>query len=247
MKDGAIPTLSDYNRDKQPSKRKKSCARLEIVNKKQLCEEAFEHYDRWENLEVEKYGKGVHTNQKITSIGPQTDISHSVFSLRTKDQSTQINGIGESIFETEEEKETESECSDQYSSCNKSDTDFLQSNSSDSMEEGKEQNEMNSSAFMLFWSSLVVLLSRCFTCFAKFKLIKKIRGSLLIVTISSSNGHKNIWRSQPLVNRQSHGNIKLSAAVLLSANTYMRMAQYFRLAGVQLLSKTKYCAFSINI
>ena len=179
----------------------------------------------------------------MISIGPQTDISHSVFFLRTKDQSTQINGIGESIIEIEEEKKTESECSDQYSSCNESDTNFLQLNSSDSMEEGKEQNEMNSSAFILFWSSLVVLLSRCFTCFAKTKLIKKIRGSLLIVTMSSSNGHKNIWRAQPLVNRQSHGNIKLSAVVWLSANTYMKMAKYFRLAGVQWLSKTKYCAF----
>ena len=109
-----------------------------------MCEEAFDYYDRSENLDMKICSEGVHTNQEITSIGTQTDISHSAFSLRAKDQSTQINGIGESIFETEEEKETESKYSDQYSSCNESDNDFLQSDSRDSMEEGKEQNEMNS-------------------------------------------------------------------------------------------------------
>ena len=196
LKDDAIATLFDFNKDKQLSKCKTSCARLEIVNKKQLREEAFEHYDRWQNLETEINSKGVHTNQKMTSIGTQTDISRSVFSLITKDQSTQFNNTGESIFETEQDKGKEVEYSEHYS-CNESDTGFLQPDSTDNMEEGKVQNEMNSSAFIVFWSSLLVLLSQCFTCFAKMKLIKKIRGSLLTVTIFCSNGHKNIWRSQP--------------------------------------------------
>ena len=191
MKDDAIATLFDFNKDKQLSKCKTSCARLEIVR-----EEAFEHYDRWQNLETEINSKGVHTNQKMTSIGTQTDISRSVFSLITKDQSTQFNSTGESIFETEQDKGKEVEYSE-HCSCNESDTGFLQPDSTDNMEEGKVQNEMNSSAFIVFWSSLLVLLSQCFTCFAKMKLIKKIRGSLLTVTIFCSNGHKNIWRSQP--------------------------------------------------
>ena len=69
------------------------------------------------------------------------------------------------------------------------------------MEKGKEQNEMNSSAFIVFWPSLVVLLSRYFTCFAKAKLIKETGSFLLTVTLFCSKGHKNIWRSQPLVIR----------------------------------------------
>ena len=109
LKDDAIATLFDFNKDKQLSKCKTSCARLEIVNKKQLREEAFEHYDRWQNLETEINSKGVHTNQKMTSIGTQTDISRSVFSLITKDQSTQFNNTGESIFETEQDKGKEVE------------------------------------------------------------------------------------------------------------------------------------------
>ena len=90
----------------------------------------------------------------------------------------------------------------------------------------------------------MILLSRCFTCSAKTKLIKKIRGSLLTGPIFCClKGNKNISKSQPLVNPQSHGNIKLPAAVLLSANTYMRMVRYFRLARVQRLGKTQHYAF----
>ena len=50
LKDDAIATLFGYNKGKQLSRCKTRCARLEIVNKKQLREEAFEHYDRWQNL-----------------------------------------------------------------------------------------------------------------------------------------------------------------------------------------------------
>ena len=42
LKDDAIPTLFDCNKDKLPLKRNVSCAQLEIVNEKQLCEETFE-------------------------------------------------------------------------------------------------------------------------------------------------------------------------------------------------------------
>ena len=44
------------------------------------------------------------------------------------------------LFKREEDTETESEYSDYYSSCNESDTDFLQSDSSENTEE--EKNKM---------------------------------------------------------------------------------------------------------
>ena len=43
---------------------------------KQLCEEAFEHYDRWENTEMKTNSKYVQTKLEMKSIGAQTDISH---------------------------------------------------------------------------------------------------------------------------------------------------------------------------
>lgn len=75
---------------------------------KQLREETFEQFDRWENFEMKTNRKYVQTNLELKSIGSQTDISHSVFSLITKDSLTQINGIEELIFETKD-TETESE------------------------------------------------------------------------------------------------------------------------------------------
>ena len=45
LKDHDIPTILDYNKDTQPLKCKTTCAQLEFVNKEQMCEEAFEHYD----------------------------------------------------------------------------------------------------------------------------------------------------------------------------------------------------------
>ena len=50
---------------------------------KQLREEAFEQFDRWENFEMKTNKKYVQTNLELKSTGPQTDISHSVFSLIT--------------------------------------------------------------------------------------------------------------------------------------------------------------------
>ena len=158
---------------------------------------------------MEINSKGVKTNQEMKGIGTQSDISQSV-SIRQqfKDQSKQFNGIGESIFETEEDTERESQYSEHYSSSKKSDTDFLQYDGSNSME-GKEQNEMNSSAKTIFCSS----------------------------------GYKDICRSQSLVNQQSYENIKFSVAVLLSANTYLRMARTIHLTRGQWLGKTQYCTF----
>ena len=100
LKDDTIPTIFDYKKDKQPSRCKTNCAQLEIVNKKQLCEEAFDHYDQWRNFDME-INRSAQTNQEMTGIGTQTDILHLVFSLITKDQSTQFNGIRESVLETE--------------------------------------------------------------------------------------------------------------------------------------------------
>ena len=73
--------------------------------------------------------------------------------------------------------------------------------------------------------------------------MEKIQGSLLTVTMFCTNGHKHIWRSQPLVNRHSKGTITLGASVLLSTNTYTQIAKYFQLAGIQWIGKTRYYLF----
>ena len=65
-----------------------------------------------------------------------------------------------------------------------------------------------STTFIVFWSTLIILFGKCFTCFDKsIKITRKVCGSLLIIMMTCSNGHKNIQRSQPSINNQSLSNI----------------------------------------
>ena len=95
-----------------------------------------------------------------------------------------------------------------------------------------------SKACIVFWSSLVILFGKCFTCFDKsVKITRKVHGSLLFIMMTCSNGHKNIWRSQPSINRQSLGNILTSSATLFRANTFQRVFDFFCLVGIQCIGK----------
>ena len=59
LKDNAIPTLFDRNKDKQPIKRRNTLSRNEIAQKKQYCEEAFKLYDKFEKFEYEINSKEI--------------------------------------------------------------------------------------------------------------------------------------------------------------------------------------------
>ena len=74
LKDNAIPTLFNHNKDKQPIKRKSTLSRNEIGQKKQYCEEAFELYDKFEKFEYEINSKEIQTTPETRNIKTQTDI-----------------------------------------------------------------------------------------------------------------------------------------------------------------------------
>ena len=61
--------------------------------------------------------------------------------------------------------------------------------------------------------------------------------------MTCSNGHKNIWRSQPSINHQSLGNILISSATLSSPNTFQIIFYFFRLVGIQCIGKTRFYEF----
>ena len=74
VKDNAIPTLFNHNRDKQPIKRRSTLSRNEIAQKKQYCEEAFELYDKFEKFEYKINSKDIQTTPETRTIETQTDI-----------------------------------------------------------------------------------------------------------------------------------------------------------------------------
>ena len=105
-------------------------------------------------------------------------------------------------------------------------------------------NQHQSSCFLVYWSSLLLLLNRCLTCSSPASITECITyGSALFVKLLCSKGHHNVWRSQPLISGYYHGNIKLAASVLFSSNTFTNLLKYFQLAGVEWISKSSYYEF----
>ena len=142
--------------------------------------------------------------------------------------------VEESQSDYESSDESEYHQSDEYSSDDNSSSDACSDSS---------VNTPSKTAFVVYWSSLILLLRNCLTCSlpATIKNIK-VKGSQLIVKLACPNHHENIWKSQPIVNRYSQGNLTLSAAVLFSANTFEKIAKCFDIANIQWITKTSYYA-----
>jgi len=80
-------------------------------------------------------------------------------------------------------------------------------------------------AFIVYWSSLLVLLQRCLTstCLLPATISDILfKGSQMIVRMKCADHHENVWKSQPNCNRYSAGNLTSAASVLFSANTFQR-------------------------
>ena len=82
LKDNAIPTLFDHNKDKQHIKRISTLSRNETAQKKQYCEEAFELYDKFEKYEYEINSKEIQTTPETRTIETQTDIIYQEKSIQ---------------------------------------------------------------------------------------------------------------------------------------------------------------------
>ena len=138
-----------------------------------------------------------------------------------------------------EESQSDYESSDEY---HQSESEYDDNSSSDAYSDSSV-NTSSKTAFVVYWSSLILLLRNCLTCSlpATIKNLK-VKGSQLIVKLACQNHHENIWKSQPTVNRCSQGNLTLSAAVLFSANTFEKIAKYFDIANIQWIAKTSYYA-----
>ena len=55
------------------------------------------------------------------------------------------------------------------------------------------KDDTKSTAVIVFWSSLINFFGKCFTSFDKsIKITRKVRGSLLTIMMTCSNGHGNI-------------------------------------------------------
>ena len=124
-------------------------------------------------------------------------------------------------FVSVEKESDQSECDSQ----NEYDSDSImqeklcnESNNEDSNFEPKPPKV----AFIVLWSSLLMLLRRCLhpTCFLPAKIKNfSLKGYQIIVSLQCSDDHNNFWKLQPDCNRFLAGTWMSAAAVLFSANT----------------------------
>ena len=126
------------------------------------------------------------------------------------------------------------------------DESFHISNDESSSDEEQHQEEISErqpsgSAFIVYWSCLFELLQRCLICSAP-AFIKKVltNGSALSCYLSCENDHQCVWRSQPLLKRHYIGNLRLSASVLFSSNTYRKLSKYFQILNIPWVSKSRF-------
>ena len=232
LKDDAVPTLFTHNKDKQPQKCKSSELREEASAKRQLREDAVENHKLFQRFDFKCNTKGIKTVGEImplkVDIGVQCNIEF-----------TQHEEHYEPALSSESETEA-----------NKEDNDDLY------FENNKEDNSQDIAvspskpAFIVYWTSLLVLLKHCLfpVCVAT-TIITDIayKGFQLIVKMKCPEGHTTAWKSQPNFNHYSVGNLTSAASVLFSANTYKRLAIFFDLAGIQLLSKPVIMPFKRSI
>ena len=186
---------------------------------------------RYRNIAVQSRPENRDIGIQVIQAKPDcadAETSCNITEILFSDQFSDQADLDSSFHLSQEEDETDSEGEDQTVGRKKS-------------QSLGQEFETPVSAFLVYWTSLCSLLSRCFTCASQATITKKnIYGSALVVELICCKGHRNVWKSQSSVRGFYHGNIKLAASVLFSANTFKNIQNYFEMAGVPWISKSRY-------
>ena len=114
---------------------------------------------------------------------------------------------GDENLETDSDEETSEES--EYSRYDQSEAENSSHNESTSV------SSPSKVAFIVYWSSLTVLLNKCLSGFLPASVTNiTLKGSQSIVQLICSEKHKCTWRSEPSAQRYSKGNLNLAAAGL---------------------------------
>ena len=150
----------------------------------------------------------------------------------------------ESVYSNTSKSEYETKYDTEYEPDSSFQLDQLTCLSDDQFSEQQhleEQLSSNNLAFIVYWSSLVLLLQYCLSCPAK-ALVNSgfIQGSALVVELICKDGHISLLRLQPRTSNFYEGNIVLAASILFSANTFSKIKKYFELACIPFILHTSY-------
>ena len=180
------------------------------------------HNELVKNFEFEISTKSTQTfqsNKQMRSNSTQTAFDPTntcEVSIQCNIEQSKIDG-GEH-FENKSDEETREESEAEYSSNNKS----------------TSVSSPTKAAFIVYMSSLTVLLNKYLTCCLPASVTNiTLKCSQLIVQLICPDNHKTTWISQPSDQRYSKGNLNLAAAVLFSANTLKKISKHFEIANIE--------------
>ena len=164
-----IPTLFKHNADKEPQKRQSSMAREEERAKPQFCADACSHNKRMQDFQFICNTKRTQTETStFSSIYTQTECqlqSDFAAPCNIKDLLNDHSPV------SVEQESDQSECESQ----NEYDSDFKMQEKSCNESDNEDSNfepKAPKVTFIVFWSSLLMLLCRCLhpTCFLPAKI-----------------------------------------------------------------------------
>ena len=207
--------------------------------KRQFCEDAVIHQEEVDRFEFECNTKETQTECLDADFQIESTIAKVDFGVQCCIE--EINSHQPFILsETEESNDEESEFESDYVH-----------NIDDSDNELDEfiSPTPSKAAFIVYWTSLLVLLRKCLlqTCILPAKISNIVtKGPQLILNLRCTESHGIVWKSQPNVKHYSVGNLTCAASVLFSANTYQRLFRYFDIAGIQWITKTSFYAIYKN-
>ena len=105
-------------------------------------------------------------------------------------------------------------------------------------EEERNADIRNEKKYLVFEYCLLQLLKRCCNCGQEVELNTYVRGTLLTVKGTCTEGHVLNWQSQPLVKDMGAGNLLLSAAILFCGLTFTRVADMAQLLNLAIFSES---------
>ena len=145
----------------------------------------------------------------------------------------------ESYYETDIEENERDSGPDYYPSSDGSESENFHP---ESLEETRKTRPIsNGTVFLVFWSCLTQLLQRCSICLSPAIIERRfVKGTMIIVDLLCKNQHRTTWRSQPINNGMSTGNINISAGILFSGNTFHRIKEIMNIVNEAFISQSTF-------
>lgn len=237
LKSSAIPTK--FPNRAEPKRRLSSVRRAEMCAKKQCLNDAF-----CNNSPIKPSTSAMNNSQSTQCSIEKKDFSAQHASkYRSKGTQCQSSSVSDKSTQTNND----------FLSSTINDDSFLYSDDQITLQESDisydlfdEYNSSNTaglsisySAFIVFWSSILILLKRCIRCGEIASIISHCyNGTMIQLSLICRQGHKTSWSSQPVnSNGNAEGNIRMASGILFSGNTYTRIAETFSYANIRFFTK----------